>query len=95
MTSPSPYRTTPVFDENTLPATIRSVHATKEGVWGVLRVFEGRVHLVFHEPARTLEVTPDAPGPIPPQAEHHVETCGPMRMQVEFYHEPPVALGDA
>ncbi|MHA6770286.1 serpin family protein [Sphingobium ummariense] len=37
-----PYRSTPLFDEATLPAALRSEHRTKAGVWGVtfLRVDE-------------------------------------------------------
>ena len=84
-----PYRTTPVFDEDSLPEAIRNTHSTKAGVWGLLRVLAGRVRLVFHEPPRVVEVTPAVPAPIPPQADHHVEIRGPMRMQVEFYREPP------
>jgi len=36
-----PYRTTPVFDEDSLPEAIRGDHSTKQGVWGLLRVLEG------------------------------------------------------
>ena len=89
MSTPQPYRSTPVFDESSLPEAIRNTHSTKPGVWGLLQVLEGQVHLVFHEPARTVSVTPGKPAPIPPQAHHHVETDGPMRMRVEFFHEPP------
>lgn len=88
--SAQPYKITPVFDEATLPEAIRNAHNTKAGVWGLLRVLEGEVRLVFHDPAREVRVTPDAPAPIPPEAVHHVEVDGPMRMQVEFYREPPV-----
>ena len=88
-----PYRTTPVFDEDSLPDAIRNTHSTKAGVWGLLRVLAGRVRLVFHEPPRVVEVTPSEPAPIPPQADHHVEICGPMRMQVEFYRERPAENG--
>lgn len=42
----------------------------------------------------TLRVTADHPAMIPPQAPHHVEIVGPMRMQVEFYFEPPLAGAD-
>jgi len=52
------------------------------------------VRLVFHDPARRLLVTPESPAPIPPEAVHHVETTGPMRMQVEFYREPPPGAGE-
>lgn len=86
---PEPYKTTPVFDQDSLPEAIRSAHNTKAGVWGLLRVLEGEVRLVFHDPPRSVRVTPDRPATIPPQVVHHVEVSGPMRMQVEFYREPP------
>ena len=35
--------TTPIFDETTLPAALRSNHETKDGVWGVIRVLAGMV----------------------------------------------------
>ena len=85
-----PYKVTPVFDEASLPAAIRNAHNTKAGVWGLLRVLEGEVSLVVHEPTRSVRVPPDHPAPIPPEAVHHVEPSGPMRMQVEFYREPPL-----
>ena len=88
--APEPYKTTPVFDEVTLPEAIRSAHNTKAGVWGLLRVLEGEARLVFHEPAREVRVTPDAAGMITPEAVHHVELDGPVRLRVEFYREPPL-----
>ncbi|MCB2080391.1 MAG: DUF1971 domain-containing protein [Novosphingobium sp.] len=86
----SPYKTTPEFDEGSLPDAIRNDHSTKAGVWGLLVVLEGRVRLVFHDPVGTVDVEPGKPGLIPPQAVHHVETSGPMRMRVEFYRENPL-----
>jgi hypothetical protein len=38
---PEPFRSTPVFDQNTIPARLRGNHRTKVGVWGVIRVLEG------------------------------------------------------
>jgi tellurite resistance-related uncharacterized protein len=90
---PTPYKSTPVFDEATLPAAIRNAHDTKAGVWGLLRALEGEARLVFHDPARTVVVTPGSPGVIAPQAVHHVELSGPARLQVEFYREPPLGEG--
>ena len=87
-----PYKATPGFDEQSLPDAIRNAHNTKDGVWGLLVVLEGSVDLVFHEPARTVHVKPQNPAVIAPQAVHHVELTGPMKMKVEFYREPP--LGD-
>lgn len=90
MAGPEPYKTTPVFDADSLPAAIRSEHSTKAGVWGLCRVLEGEVQLVFSDPPRSVRVTPDQPAPIPPQAVHHVEFDAPMRMLVEFYRENPL-----
>ncbi|MBV1918317.1 MAG: DUF1971 domain-containing protein [Sphingomonadaceae bacterium] len=88
-----PYRSTPEFDTGSLPEAIRNAHSTKEGVWGLLVVSEGEVRLVFHEPRRAVPVSPGNPATIPPQAVHHVETDGPMKMHVEFYRAEPVKDG--
>lgn len=85
-----PYKITPVFDQDSLPEALRREHNTKAGVWGLLRLLEGEVRLVFADLGRTVHVTPDNPAEIPPQAVHHVELMGPMRMQVEFYRQPPL-----
>ncbi len=86
---PSPYRSTPVFDENTLPAALRGEHRTKAGVWGVIEVIEGK--LKFSRPDRPGEaiLVPGRPGLILPEQPHWVEPMGPMRMQVHFYDQPP------
>jgi len=93
MTS-KPYGSSPVFDEKNLPDALRNEHRTKDGTWGLLRVLEGEVLLVFKDADGPLRVTADHPAMIPPQAPHHVEIVGPMRMQVEFYLEPPLAGTD-
>jgi tellurite resistance-related uncharacterized protein len=84
---PQPYKTTSIFDEVTLPEAIRSAHSTKAGVWGLLRVLDGEARLVFHAPRREVTITPGHPGEIAPEAVHHVELAGPVRLQVEFYRE--------
>lgn len=90
----TPYGSSPVFDENSLPDALRHEHRTKAGTWGLLRVLEGEVRLVFSDAPGPLLVTVDHPAIISPDAPHHVEVDGPMRMQVEFYHEPPVIPTD-
>jgi tellurite resistance-related uncharacterized protein len=77
-----------VFDAATLPAALRQDHSTKAGVWGVIRVLEGRLRLIDEDGC--TELTPDRPGLILPERKHRVEPLGPMRMQVEFYAAPPV-----
>lgn len=88
---PEPYAKTPVFDERTLPDALRGDHRTKPGTWGLLRVLEGEVRLIFIDPPSEHHVTPTTPAVIPPAETHHVVTMGPMTMQVAFYRECPAA----
>jgi tellurite resistance-related uncharacterized protein len=84
-----PYRRTPVFDENTLPAGLRRGHRTKPGVWGVIRVLDGRLRYQVLDPASEVILEPGHPGLVLPDVPHLVEPLGPMRMQVEFYNQFP------
>lgn len=84
-----PYKRTPVFDENTLPAGLRREHRTKAGVWGVIRVLDGRLRYQVLEPPSEAILEPGRPGLICPDEPHRVEPLGPMRMQVEFYDRMP------
>jgi tellurite resistance-related uncharacterized protein len=82
-----PYRTTPVFDQDSLPAALRRDHSTKAGVWGIIRMLEGQLRLSDADGSIVLD--PDRPGLVHPECKHRVEPLGPMRMQVEFYAAPP------
>jgi tellurite resistance-related uncharacterized protein len=84
-----PYRSTPVFDQDTLPAALRARHNTKAGVWGVIRVLEGQLELTYLEPASTIRLTPETPGLVLPQQPHFVTPLGRMKMQVDFYDSAP------
>ncbi|MBK8841002.1 MAG: DUF1971 domain-containing protein [Hyphomonadaceae bacterium] len=87
--APQPYRSTPIFDAQTLPGALRREHRTKLGVWGVVRVLEGRLRLVYVEPPGEAVVEPGRPGLLLPDQPHFVEPIGDMRMQVDFYDQPP------
>ena len=85
----APYRSTPVFDQDTLPAALRARHNTKAGVWGVIRVLEGELELAYLEPERSVLLRPGSPGVVEPQQPHFVTPHGPMKMQVDFYDRRP------
>jgi len=87
--APAPYRSTPLFDETSLPAALRNRHSTKAGVWGVIRVIEGRLRLAYLDPPSDILLDPQTPGLILPEQPHFVEPLGPMKMQVDFYDQPP------
>ena len=89
-----PYRCTPVFDEHTLPAGLRRAHRTKPGVWGVIRVLEGRLRYCVLDPVSETVTSetilePGRPGLVLPDRPHRVEPLGAVRMQVEFYDKLP------
>jgi tellurite resistance-related uncharacterized protein len=86
---PTPYKSTPVFDETTLPAGLRREHRTKPGVWGVIRVLDGRLRYQVLDPESEVILGPGRPGLVLPDQPHCVEPLGPMRMQVDFYNQPP------
>jgi len=87
-----PYKTTQVFDEETLPAALRREHRTKAGAWGIVRILEGQLRLRFPD-GRDELLDMDTPGLIRPEETHWVEPIGQMRMQVEFYDREPELSG--
>jgi tellurite resistance-related uncharacterized protein len=78
-------RTTPLWDEHSMPQALRRSHRVASGVWGRLLVEQGRLRFV----ARTtpvVDVVVDhghAQG-IPPDVEHFIEPQGSARFSVEF-----------
>ena len=87
----TPYKTTAVFDQDTLPAALRREHRTKAAAWGIIRVLEGELLLLFPD-GRSETLSRNRPGLIRPQETHWVEPLGEMRMQVEFYDREPVVM---
>ena len=85
----TPYRSTTVFDETTLPDALRREHRTKAGTWGVIRVLEGKLRLTLADRGEEQVLTPDRPGLVLPEQTHRVEPMGRVRMQVDFYDRPP------
>jgi len=89
MTRPVPYRSTPIFDQDSLPQALRNRHSTKDGVWGVIRVVEGRLRYTCLEPFSETLLDPGRPMVIHPRQPHFVTPVGAMTMQVDFYNQPP------
>ena len=83
------YKSTPVFDEITLPAALRADHRTKAGTWGVINVIEGQLRLNFTDPPAEQILSPGHPGLVRPQQTHFVTPVGTMRMRVDFHDSVP------
>lgn len=87
--SDKPYRSTPVFDQDSLPVALRKAHCTKEGVWGIIRVFAGQLRYTIEATGQEFLLAQDRPGLVRPQELHHVTPIGAVAMRVDFYdHEP-------
>lgn len=87
----APCSSSPVFGQDTLPEALRACHDTKPGVRGLLRVLEGELKLTYLDAPSEIVLTADHPGVIEPQQPHFVIPLGAMRMEVDFYHLPPLA----
>jgi tellurite resistance-related uncharacterized protein len=86
---PLPYRTTPVFDETSLPQALRHEHRTRAGVWGVIHVLDGGLKLTLLDPPGERTLAAGDRAVVLPQQPHFVTPLGPVRMQVGFYDQPP------
>jgi tellurite methyltransferase len=83
-------RRTELWDEQTLPSALKRAHRVASGTWGRLCVEKVRLPFVAAtEPALDVVVGPEAPQPIPPQVEHHVESPRPCALLRGV--PPPVA----
>src|SRR3546814_19930783 len=58
-----PYRSTPVFAQDTLPAALRARHEPKAGVRGPIPVLEGELKLTYLDPPSEAILTTPNPGP--------------------------------
>lgn len=81
----TPYRSSPVFDETTLPIALRERHRTKMGVWGRVEILEGRAMLCFEGGRPTQMLAVGLPGCVEPQEWHRIELTGPVRLRIDFY----------
>ncbi|MCT0207296.1 DUF1971 domain-containing protein [Synechococcus sp. CS-1332] len=82
----TPYKRTPTFDAETVPAGLRAQHSTKTGVWARVVVLEGSLPFRFLEPDEELVVlTPERPGIVAPTQLHRAEPGPGVRFYVEFH----------
>lgn len=80
------YKSTPEFNEHTVPAGLQRHHSTAAGVWGRITILEGTLLYRITEPEpETILLTPDLPGVVEPRMLHEVEVVGPVRFRVDFH----------
>ena len=81
----SPYKKTPEFSEESIPAGLLKEHSTKAGVWGVITILSGSLRYVIPETGVDAILEPDRPGIVLPEQVHFIEAIGPVRFFVEFW----------
>ena len=91
-------RTTPVWDQETMPAGLRRAHRIGAATWGRLMVYEGRLRFAAATtPAIDIELGAGESHAIPPGVMHEVEPLGAVQFAVECFavdrtgrlHDPP------
>ena len=83
------YKSTPVFTELTVPKALLKKHSTKAGVWGRIRVLDGRLLYEILEPKiQTFTLDKDSTAYIVPEVPHRVEKIRNVIFQVDFLKVP-------
>ena len=82
-----PYKRTPMFSADTVPAGLLRQHSTRCGVWGRISVFKGRLRYTVEQPERSaIEIAAGHSANIAPQMLHAVKPLGEVEFCVEFFH---------
>ena len=82
----SPYKRTPSFTEDSIPAGLINAHQTKQGTWGKIVVLHGRLLYRILEPdTEEVHLSPTKHGVVEPTVLHEVQALGEVQFYVEFY----------
>lgn len=79
------YKTTPIFDQTTIPTGLLNNHNTKEGVWGKIVIVEGTLLYSIDETHEEILLDSHSYGVVEPKVRHHVKAIGNVKFCVEFY----------
>ena len=80
-----PYKQTPVFSQDTVPAGLLKSHSTKPGVWGVITVLSGRLRYSVPATGEAAILSPGQPGVVEPTVSHRVKPLGEVTFSIEFW----------
>jgi len=84
-------RTSPNWDEHTMPAGFKRSHRIAAGTWGRIVVHDGTLRFVAQtEPELNVIVGPQSTQAIPPEVEHNVQPLDQVRFSIDFFSIPKV-----
>ena len=82
-------RTSPRWDEHTLPEGLKRSHRIAVGTWGRIVVHEGNLRFMARtEPGLNVIVGPGSTQAIPPEVEHEVQPLGRVCFSIDFLSIP-------
>ena len=80
------YKSTPEFNETSVPIALKRDHSTAAGVWAKINVLEGELMYCISEGIPEMhKLTVGVDGIIEPQVKHYVDVTVPVRFRVDFY----------
>jgi len=78
-------RSSPEWDEHTMPSGLLHAHRVASGTWGRIVVHDGRLRFaVSTKPALDDELGRHSTQAIPPDVDHQVMPLGPVRFSIDF-----------
>lgn len=84
--SVAPYKRTPEFTEESVPAGLLHAHRTKDSAWAKIVVLEGRLQYTINESEKEVTILDEnVHGVVEPTVPHEVKPLGRVRFYVEFY----------
>lgn len=87
-------RTSPRWDEHTMPAGLKRLHRIAVGAWGRIIVHEGNLRFVAQtEPVLNVIVGSGSTQTIPPGVEHNVKPLDHVCFSIDFLSIPEARTG--
>jgi len=82
-------RSSPKWDENTMPTGLRVEHRVERGTWGRIVVLRGQLRFMARtNPVMNVVVSPDASQAIPPDVDHDLQPLGLVQFKIEYFSIP-------
>lgn len=78
------YKLTPMYTHETIPPGFLKNHRTKENVWGLIQIVEGKLEYNIEE-GKTYILKPGKNGVIEPKTAHSIRPLGQVTFFIEFY----------
>jgi tellurite methyltransferase len=80
-------RSSPEWDEQSMPASLHRAHRLAARTWGRIRVVSGRLRFTMAtEPPLQVLLGPETPEQgLPPEVPHEVGAAGPVRFVIDFF----------